>query len=146
MKETSRRGRDRTAEVEVVPALTVLELREALTKLFWELIPVSTVLWKFSSKDKTQKTPFGVVGVAKALIAISGLLGETHPSSTGRVAFVASALRRDNETDHEIEPQSSGPGIDRIRFAQVSGRPRSRCACERMRCDRRQWWKRGGGG
>lgn len=47
------------------------------------------------------KTPFGVVGVAKALIAISGLLGETHSSSTGRVAFVASALRRDNEADHE---------------------------------------------
>lgn len=39
MKETKRRGRDRTAEAALV--LTVLELREALTKLFWELIPVS---------------------------------------------------------------------------------------------------------
>lgn len=100
IKETKRRGRDRTAEVEEVPALTVLELREALTKLFWELIPVSTVLWKFSSKDTSQKAPFGVVGVAKALIVISGLRGETHSSSTGRVAFVASTLRRDNEAGH----------------------------------------------
>jgi hypothetical protein len=46
------------------------------------------------------KAPFGVVGVAKALIVISGLLGETHSSSTGRVAFVASTLRRDNEAGH----------------------------------------------
>ncbi|KAF3387094.1 hypothetical protein F1880_000129 [Penicillium rolfsii] len=59
-------------------------------------------LWKCSSKDKTQRLPSGVAGVAKALIAISGHLGETHSSSTGRVAFVASALERHNKANHEI--------------------------------------------
>jgi hypothetical protein len=39
MNETKRRGRDRTVEVDVVLALTELKLGEALTKLFWELIP-----------------------------------------------------------------------------------------------------------
>lgn len=34
MNGTKRRGRDRTVEVEVVLALSVLELGEALTKLF----------------------------------------------------------------------------------------------------------------
>lgn len=40
------------------------------------------------------------MGVAKALIAISGLLGEAHSSSTNRVAHLASELGPDNETDH----------------------------------------------
>jgi hypothetical protein len=42
MNETKRRGRDRTVEVEVVLALTALGPGEALTKLFWELIPVES--------------------------------------------------------------------------------------------------------
>lgn len=42
MKETKRRGRDRTAEVDVVDVPTgVEELMEALVKLLWELIPDS---------------------------------------------------------------------------------------------------------
>lgn len=42
MNETKRRGRDRTLEVDVLAlALTVFELREALTKLSWELIPLN---------------------------------------------------------------------------------------------------------
>lgn len=40
MKETKRRGRDRTAEVDVVAVPAGLEdLMEALEKLLWELIP-----------------------------------------------------------------------------------------------------------
>ena len=42
MKETRRRGRDRTAEVDVAAVPTGLEeLKEALVKLLWELIPDS---------------------------------------------------------------------------------------------------------
>jgi hypothetical protein len=43
MKETRRRGRDRTAEVDVVAAVPtgLEELMEALVKLLWELIPDS---------------------------------------------------------------------------------------------------------
>lgn len=38
--------------------------------------------------------------VAKALIAIGGLLGETHSSSTSRVALLAVELGPDSEADH----------------------------------------------
>ena len=82
IKETKRRGRDRTAELEVVAAPTGLEeLKEALAKLFWELIPNNKVRESGYSRTQSQEFPGEEVGVAKALIAIRSLL-DVHSLST----------------------------------------------------------------
>lgn len=52
-----------------------------------------------SFQGRESKAPFGSVGVAKALIAISSHLGETHSSSTRCVAFVASRMGQAEQTD-----------------------------------------------
>lgn len=58
--------RDRTAEVEVVAAPTGLEeLKEALVKLFWELIPNSKVRKSGYSRTQTQEFPWEEVGVCQ---------------------------------------------------------------------------------